>query len=220
MNTLRMQSCSQEVCETTGERLFRAGEYAAPGEYMEVETARRLTLTSPDFLPARLDGHVACYRTVRCGPGTTGEPTLKQRQEQFQHLVVRLHQRLYNFARRNTGNCQDAEDVTQETLARAWRHFEQFDPQYPFKSWVFRIAKNLLIDQNRRRSLRQENLAGYTCGVPGRTGKQSPGTLRQLRRSGELFYGRRDQRRVAIRTGFAGACLSGAPSASGRTTLL
>ena len=156
MNTLRMQSGSHEVCDTTGEQLFRAGEYATPGEYVEVETNRRLTLTSPGSLPARLDGNVACYRTVRCGRATTGEPALRQRQEQFQHLVARVHKRLYNFVRHHIGNCQDAEDVTQETLARAWRHFEQFDPQQPFESWVFRIAKNLLIDESRRKRRRQE----------------------------------------------------------------
>ena len=82
--------------------------------------------------------------------------TTAERQEQFQQLVAGAHQRLYHFARRTLGNSQDAEDVTQETLARAWRHFEKFNPQHPFEAWVFRIAKNLIIDQNRHRRCRQE----------------------------------------------------------------
>jgi RNA polymerase sigma-70 factor (ECF subfamily) len=156
MNTPSMQSHSQEIWETTRERLFRAGEYVSPGEYVEVETTRRLTLEAPDFLPARLDGHVACYRAVRCGGKTPEEPTLRLRQEQFQQLVARVQQRLYNFAYRSLGNSQDAEDATQETLARAWGHFEEFDLRHPFEAWVFRIARNLMIDQCRRRRRRQE----------------------------------------------------------------
>ncbi|MDF2435231.1 MAG: hypothetical protein JWP44_4862, partial [Mucilaginibacter sp.] len=57
-----MLPCHPEICEETGDRLFRPGDYVAPGEYVEVETRRRILVTSPDFLPARLDGHVGCYR--------------------------------------------------------------------------------------------------------------------------------------------------------------
>ena len=64
--------------------------------------------------------------------------------------------RLYSFARRALNNPQDAEDVTQEALTRAWTHFETFDPRCSFDAWVFRIASNLLIDQSRRRKRRQE----------------------------------------------------------------
>jgi RNA polymerase sigma-70 factor (ECF subfamily) len=145
-----------EVCEVTGERLFRAGEYAAPGEYVESETGRRLILASPDFLPARLDGRVACYRLMRRGQRETEEQRLLQRQAQFQRLAAKMYPRLYNFARRTRGNLQDAEDITQETLARAWTHFESFDPSRSFEAWVFRIAGNLIIDQSRRRKHHQE----------------------------------------------------------------
>src|SRR5205085_2181852 len=37
-----------------------------------------------------------------------------------------------------------------------WSYFETFDPQQSFDAWVFRIARNLLIDQSRRRRCRQE----------------------------------------------------------------
>ena len=148
--------CNLEVCEITGERLFRAGEYAAPGDYVEIQTGRRVTLVSPDFLPACLNGRVACYRLAKHGIGDTREQAFAQRQAHFQRLAARVHPRLYSFARRAVGNAQDAEDVAQETLARAWTHFESFDPNRSFDTWVFRIASNLLIDQGRRRKHRQE----------------------------------------------------------------
>jgi RNA polymerase sigma-70 factor, ECF subfamily len=155
-NKNRMQSCHLEVCEETGERLFRAGEYVAPGEYIEMETRRRIALTSPNFLPAPLDGKAACYRLVQHARRESGEQLLAERQAQFHALVARTHKRLYHYVRRSLHNSQDAEDLTQEVLARAWSYFETFDPQQSFDAWVLRIARNLLIDQSRRRKHRQE----------------------------------------------------------------
>lgn len=147
---------SEEICEQTGERLFLAGEYVAPGEYVEMETNRCIALTAPGFLPARFDGHVACYRLARPGLPETSDLALVLRQAQFQRLVAQTHTRLYNFAHRALNHPQDAEDVTQEALTRAWTHFETFDPRYSFEAWIFRIASNILIDQSRRRKRRQE----------------------------------------------------------------
>ncbi|HLK58217.1 MAG TPA: RNA polymerase sigma factor [Chthonomonadaceae bacterium] len=152
----REEGARAEICDTTGEPLFRAGEYVEPGEYVEIEIGRSVTLTSPDFLPARLDGHVACYRRVRRSQGETGEQKLVQRQAEFQEMTAQIRLRLYHFALRAMGNTQDAEDVTQETLARAWSHFEAFDNGRSFEGWIFQIARNLMIDMNRRRRRRQE----------------------------------------------------------------
>ena len=141
--------CCPDICEETGERWFRAGEYAAPGTYIEIETRRSVTLLAPDFLPARLDGQAACYRLTRRGADIPQEPALAWKQAQFQIFAARTQKRLFLFARRVLNNTQDAEDITQETFARAWGHFDSFDPQRPFEAWVFRIARNLMIDLSR-----------------------------------------------------------------------
>lgn len=170
----RPPSCL-EVCEETGARLFRAGDYVAPGEYVEIETRRRIHLATPDFLPARLDGQVACYRLAQPGWGESRETALGQRQAQFQTLVAQTHTRLFNFVRRTVGNAHDAEDVTQEALTRAWLHFEDFDAQRSFEAWVFRIAGNLLIDHSRRKHRRQEiSLDMPTACVEGEEGACHP----------------------------------------------
>jgi RNA polymerase sigma-70 factor (ECF subfamily) len=170
-----MQCRHQETCEKTGERLFLAGEYVAPGEYIEVTTTRRVILTYPDFLPARLDGQVGCYRLAPLAWGEPVERTLAQRQGQFQLLTAPMHRRLYNFARRSMGNAQDAEDVTQETFVRAWAHFEGFDLRRPFEAWVFRIAKNLILDQIRHRKYRQEvSLNSTAASLDGTEGTCHP----------------------------------------------
>jgi RNA polymerase sigma factor (sigma-70 family) len=72
---------------------------------------------------------------------------------------------------RTLSNPQDAEDVTQEALAPAWSHFETFDGYSCFETWVFRIARNLIIDLYRRRRNRREiSLDAPMEGMEGREG--------------------------------------------------
>jgi RNA polymerase sigma-70 factor (ECF subfamily) len=169
------QDNPSEVCNVTGERLLWAGEYVAPGKYVEIETLSRVILTHPDFLPRRLDGQVTCYRPAARRWGHSTERTLAQRQEQFQILTARMHPRLFHFVLRRLGNSPDAEDVTQEALVRAWAHFEDFDPRRAFEAWVFRIARNLVFDQMRRRRYRQEvSLDSPSASLDGTDGRCRP----------------------------------------------
>lgn len=46
----------------------------------------------------------------------------------------------------------DPQDLVQEVWCRAWRSMPEFDPQTtPFRFWVFRIAKNVLLEATRRK---------------------------------------------------------------------
>jgi RNA polymerase sigma-70 factor, ECF subfamily len=90
-------------------------------------------------------------------PGFGGaEGRANQRQAQFQLLVDRTRKQVYRFALHSVRNSQDAEDVVQEALARAWSHFDTYDPRRSFEGWIYRIISNLIIDRSRRRSRRQE----------------------------------------------------------------
>ncbi len=59
---------------------------------------------------------------------------------------------LYGFFMKNTRDEYLAEDLTQETLLRVYNMFWDYLPVGRFKAWLFRIARNLLIDTVRRRS--------------------------------------------------------------------
>jgi RNA polymerase sigma-70 factor (ECF subfamily) len=59
---------------------------------------------------------------------------------------------LYRTARRLTRNDQAAEDLVQDTLERAYSHYDRFQPGTNMRAWLFRILSNLAISQYRRRS--------------------------------------------------------------------
>ena len=62
---------------------------------------------------------------------------------------------LFAFAYRGLGDRQAAEEVVQDTLVRAWRNADRFDPaRGSLQTWLYAIAHNLIVDQHRRRGAR------------------------------------------------------------------
>lgn len=53
--------------DTGGEVLFLAGTKAPPGRYRQIDGRREVILEKEDYLPASLDGQVACYLQVPQG---------------------------------------------------------------------------------------------------------------------------------------------------------
>ena len=48
-----------------GDNLYLAGEKVPPGRYKQVESGRIIFLEEEDYLPASLDGRIACYLAIR-----------------------------------------------------------------------------------------------------------------------------------------------------------
>jgi RNA polymerase sigma-70 factor (ECF subfamily) len=67
---------------------------------------------------------------------------------------------LYGAAMRLTRSPDDASDLVQETLLKAYRAFDQFEPGTNCKAWLFRIMTNAFINKYRRRVKEKEILEG------------------------------------------------------------
>lgn len=66
--------------------------------------------------------------------------------------LMSLHKlRVYNLILGMVGNEDDAADLTQETFIRAFRSLHRFNPDYPFRPWIVRIASNCCMDFFRQR---------------------------------------------------------------------
>jgi len=75
----------------------------------------------------------------------------------FETLARRFQNRLFTFALRMTGDVQEAEDLTQETLFRVFESLGRFDPGLSFAPWVFGIAAHVCRDWLRRQGRRCES---------------------------------------------------------------
>jgi RNA polymerase sigma-70 factor (ECF subfamily) len=69
----------------------------------------------------------------------------------FQDEALPLLDSLYAGALRMTRNPADAEDLVQETMLRAYRSFDRFEPGTNLKAWLFRILTNAYINVYRKR---------------------------------------------------------------------
>jgi RNA polymerase sigma-70 factor, ECF subfamily len=72
----------------------------------------------------------------------------------FRRLVEPYRHALEVHCYRMLGSAQDAEDLAQETLLRAWRALPRFEPRVQFQTWLYRIATNACLDELERRPRR------------------------------------------------------------------
>ena len=74
----------------------------------------------------------------------------------FRELVGPYRHALEVHCYRMLGSAHEAEDLTQETLLRAWRALDRFEPRAQLQTWLYRIATNACLDELERRPRRPE----------------------------------------------------------------
>src|SRR5579864_403198 len=72
-------------------------------------------------------------------------PQKSVRDATFEDLAMPLFDQLYNFARWLTQDTAEAEDLTQETYAKALRGFSSFQMGTNFRAWMYRILRNTFL---------------------------------------------------------------------------
>ena len=68
----------------------------------------------------------------------------------FEEEALELADQVYRVARRLVSSREEAEDLMQETYARAFRSWRSFQPGTNLRAWLLRILTNLNIDRGRR----------------------------------------------------------------------
>lgn len=63
----------------------------------------------------------------------------------FEELAMPLFDQLFNFAHWMAQNREEAEDLVQETYAKALRGFSSFQPGTNFRAWMYRILRNTFL---------------------------------------------------------------------------
>jgi RNA polymerase sigma-70 factor (ECF subfamily) len=63
----------------------------------------------------------------------------------FEELAIPLFDQLYNFAHWLTQDRSEAEDLVQETYAKALKGFSSFQPGTNFRAWIYRILRNTFL---------------------------------------------------------------------------
>jgi RNA polymerase sigma-70 factor (ECF subfamily) len=70
----------------------------------------------------------------------------------WEEIVSLYSRRVFNLAYRFTSEMESAEDLTQDVFIKIFRSLDQFDPtQGDLSRWLMRIARNLIIDDYRKR---------------------------------------------------------------------
>jgi RNA polymerase sigma-70 factor (ECF subfamily) len=91
----------------------------------------------------------------------------------FAHLVRRHKGALFTFALRHVGSAQTAEEVVQGAFERIVQHASEFRKESRFSTWMYRIARNLCIDELRKAALRHHP----SLDEPSRAGDADGTTL-------------------------------------------
>ena len=68
----------------------------------------------------------------------------------FEEEALALADQVYRVARRLVGSREEAEDLVQDTYARAFRSWRSYTPGTNLRAWLLRILTNLNIDRGRR----------------------------------------------------------------------
>src|SRR5213079_2163792 len=68
----------------------------------------------------------------------------------FEEEALELADQVYRVARRLVTSREEAEDLVQETYARAFRSWRSYTPGTNMRAWLLRILTNLNVDRGRR----------------------------------------------------------------------
>ncbi|MCS7080968.1 MAG: sigma-70 family RNA polymerase sigma factor [Chloracidobacterium sp.] len=112
-----------------------------PADQREVLAALEADAAPPGASPRDRSADIALVARCRAGDAAAWEC-----------LVRQYSRRIYHLAYKFVGRHEQAEDLTQEVFLKIYRSLDQYNPDVgDLPNWIFRLARNLIIDDYRRR---------------------------------------------------------------------
>lgn len=81
------------------------------------------------------------------------DEALQGNQTAFEKLMNKYYQHIYNLIYKMIFKKEDVEDLTQEAFIKAFNSLQNFDRQFAFSTWLYKIATNNSIDYLRKKKL-------------------------------------------------------------------
>jgi len=99
----------------------------------------------------------------------------------FTAFAQRLETRLVSYLRYTLGSRDEAEDLFQEAMLRVHREWKQVAAMQNPEGWVFRVARNLAMNQLKRRGIERRALHEKSQGISADTAR--PAETREVRQA-------------------------------------
>lgn len=124
----------------TGRRLFSGSSGYSPRPAETIQEVGPVTETD--------DGTDSTHDAQ---PRTAAQETETERSARFERDALQFLDQMYSAGLRMTRNPADAEDLVQETYAKAYASFHQFREGTNLKAWLYRILTNTFINSYRKK---------------------------------------------------------------------
>ena len=85
----------------------------------------------------------------------------------FREIVERYQNPLLNYVCRYTGDRAAAEDIAQEVFLRVFKNANEYRPFSSFKTWLFKIATNLCLNELRDNRIRRNTIDIFELNEAG-----------------------------------------------------
>ena len=91
--------------------------------------------------------------------------SLTKQQEIFVAAIDAHKGILYRIINTYCKDAEDRKDLSQEIVLKLWRSFENFDPQFRYSTWMYKIALNTAISWYRKEKRRNAIANPYTESI-------------------------------------------------------
>jgi len=103
-------------------------------------------------------------------------------EQEFTQMVKKYKSTIYTVCMMFGDNGGEVDDMVQETLINLWKGFAKFEGRSDMKTWVWRVAMNTCISQDRKQKKRKDSTSSLDAlGIGGKLSDDSPADDHQIK---------------------------------------